>query len=107
MWALLVGGCAANMAHKKRFASEVIKRFETGIEGFSQNAATAQHDALSGELAKLAQCWQSYNAPELALATDDLFALYQRAFNRAAPAPAPLRRPPIVHDRPPPRLKAA
>ncbi|MCV4753279.1 type VI secretion system domain-containing protein, partial [Escherichia coli] len=29
------------------------------------------------------------NAPELALATDDLFALYQRAFNRAAPAPAP------------------
>ncbi|MCA2049475.1 type VI secretion system protein TssA [Escherichia coli] len=78
-----------NMAHKKRFASQVIKRFETGIEGFSQNAATAQCDALSGELAKLAQCWQSHNAPELALATDDLFALYQRAFNRAAPAPAP------------------
>ena len=78
-----------NMAHKKRFASQVIKRFETGIEGFSQNAGTAQRDALSGELAKLAQCWQSHNAPELALATDDLFALYQRAFNRAAPAPAP------------------
>ena len=78
-----------NMAHKKRFASQVIKRFETGIEVFSQNAATAQRDALSGELAKLAQCWQSHNAPELALATDDLFALYQRAFNRAAPAPVP------------------
>lgn len=78
-----------NMAHKKRFASQVIKRFETGIEGFSQNAATAQRDALSGELAKLAQCWQSHNAPELAQATDDLFALYQRAFNRAAPAPVP------------------
>ncbi|WP_225390851.1 type VI secretion system protein TssA [Escherichia coli] len=76
-----------NMAHKKRFASQVIKRFETGIEVFSQNAATAQRDALSGELAKLAQCWQSHNAPELAQATDDLFALYQRAFNRAAPAP--------------------
>ncbi len=28
-------------------------------------------------------------APELAQATDDLFALYQRAFNRAAPAPVP------------------
>ncbi|ELJ3397113.1 type VI secretion system protein TssA [Escherichia coli] len=42
-----------------------------------------------GELAKLAQCWQSHNAPELAQATDDLFALYQRAFNRAAPAPVP------------------
>lgn len=78
-----------NMAHKKRFASQVIKRFETGIEVFSQNAATAQRDALSGELAKLAQCWQSHNAPELAQATDDLFALYQRAFNRAAPAPVP------------------
>ncbi|EEU9149015.1 type VI secretion system protein TssA [Escherichia coli] len=78
-----------NMAHKKRFASQVIKRFETGIEGFSQNAATAQRDALLGELAKLAQCWQSHNAPELAQATDDLFALYQRAFNRAAPALAP------------------
>lgn len=31
----------------------------------------------------------SHITPELALATDDLFALYQRAFNRAAPAPAP------------------
>ncbi len=78
-----------NMAHKKRFASQVIKRFETGIEGFSQNAATAQRDALLGELAKLAQCWQSHNVPELAQATDDLFALYQRTFNRAAPAPVP------------------
>lgn len=78
-----------NMAHKKRFASQVIKRFETGIDAFSQNAATAQRDALLGELAKLAQCWQSHNAPEPAQATDDLFALYQRAFNRAAPAPAP------------------
>ncbi|EIJ9446421.1 type VI secretion system protein TssA [Escherichia coli] len=79
-----------NMAHKKRFASQIIKRFETGIEGFSKNAATAQRDALLGELAKLAQCWQSHNAPELAQATDDLFALYQRAFNRAAPAPVPV-----------------
>lgn len=39
-----------NMAHKKRFASQVIKRFETGIEGFSQNAATEQRDALSLQL---------------------------------------------------------
>ncbi|EIQ7172441.1 type VI secretion system domain-containing protein [Escherichia coli] len=62
-----------NMAHKKRFASQVIKRFETGIEVFSQNAATAQRDALSGELAKLAQCWQSHNAPELPQLTGLLF----------------------------------
>lgn len=78
-----------NMAHKKRFSGEVIKRFETGIESFSENAATTQRDALLGELAKLAQCWQSHNVPELAQATDDLFALYLRAFNRAAPAPCP------------------
>ncbi|EOQ56146.1 MULTISPECIES: type VI secretion system protein TssA [Escherichia] len=78
-----------NMAHKKRFARQVIKRFETGIEGFSQNAPTAQRDALLGELAKLAQCWQTHNAPELAQVTDDLFALYQRAFNRSKPASSP------------------
>lgn len=90
MWSITGRWLRRRIWHiKKRFASQVIKRFETGIEGFSQNAATAQRDALSGELAKLAQCWQSHNAPELALATDDLFALYQRAFNRAAPAPVP------------------
>ncbi|WP_412767236.1 type VI secretion system protein TssA [Citrobacter enshiensis] len=75
-----------NMAHKKRFASQVVKRFETGIAGFAEHAATAQQDALLGELAKLAQCWQAHNAPELAQATDDLFALYQRAFRDAVPA---------------------
>ena len=31
-----------NMAHKKRFASQVIKRFETGIEGFSQDVYKRQ-----------------------------------------------------------------
>lgn len=74
-----------NMAHKKRFAAQVIKRFEAGVTAFAENAATAQRDALLGELAKLAQCWQSHNVPELAQATDDLFALYQRAFNGTAP----------------------
>lgn len=96
-----------NMAHKKRFASQVIKRFETGIEVFSQNAATAQRDALSGELAKLAQCWQSHNAPEL----DRLLMIFLpctsvRLIVRHRLL-SPLRRPPVVHHRPPPRLKAA
>ncbi len=77
-----------NMAHKKRFASQVIKRFEAGITVFAKSAVTAQRDALLGELAKLAQCWQSHNVPELALATDDLFALYQRAFNGTSPVPS-------------------
>ncbi|MCZ7518543.1 type VI secretion system protein TssA [Escherichia albertii] len=77
-----------NMAHKKRFASQVIKRFEAGITVFAKSAVTAQRDALLGELAKLAQCWQSHNVPELAQATDDLFALYQRAFNGTSPVPS-------------------
>lgn len=74
-----------NLAHKKRFASQVIKRFEAGVTSFAESAATAQRDALLGELAKLAQCWQSLNAAELAQATDDLFVLYQRAFKGTAP----------------------
>lgn len=74
-----------NMAHKMRFAAQVIKRFEAGVTAFAENAATAQRDALLGELAKLAQCWQAHNAPELAKTTDDLFALFQRAFRDVAP----------------------
>lgn len=96
-----------NMAHKKRFASQVIKRFETGIEGFSQNAATAQRDALLGELAKLAQCWQSHNVPELAQATDDLLPCTSVRLIVRLLLRSPLRRPPVVHHKPPSRLKAA
>ncbi len=78
--------CAApqNMAHKKRFAAQVIKRFESAVQDFAGNAATIQRDALLGELAKLAQCWQAHNASELAKATDDLFSLFQRAFREVA-----------------------
>lgn len=70
---------------QKRFAAQVIKRFESAVQDFAGNAATIQRDALLGELAKLAQCWQAHNAPELAKATDDLFALFQRAFRDVAP----------------------
>lgn len=77
---------APRMAHKKRFAAQVIKRFETAIPGFAENATTTQRDALLGEMAKLAQSWQTQDAPDLAQATDDLFALCQRTFRDAAPA---------------------
>lgn len=77
-----------NIAHKRRFAAQVIKRFDTGVTGFAENAATVQRDNLPGELVKLAQCWQAQNEPELAQATDDLFSLYQRAFRDTASAPA-------------------
>lgn len=85
-----------NTTHKKRFALQVVKRFEAGIDGFAQSAETVQRDLLLGELAKLAQCWQQHNAPELAQAADDLFSLYQRALRNCTPAipvsasPAPL-----------------
>ena len=75
-----------NMAHKKRFATQVIKRLETGITGFTENTTATQRDSLSGELAKLAQYWQAQNTPELAQATDDLAALYRRAFHDSTPA---------------------
>ncbi|WMY74031.1 type VI secretion system protein TssA [Buttiauxella selenatireducens] len=77
-----------NMAHKKRFATQVVKRFEGGVSSFAESADTAQRDSLLGELAKLAQCWQVNNAPELAQVTDDLFALYPRAFRDIASAPS-------------------
>ena len=79
-----------NAAHKKRFALQVVKRFEAGSDGFAQNAGTAQRDLLLGELAKLAQGWQQHNAPELAQAADDIFTLYQRAFRDSAPAATPV-----------------
>lgn len=75
-----------NATHKKRFATQVIKRFEAGVQDFAGSASTMQRDTLLGELAKLAQCWQMHNAPELAQATDELFALFQWAFRDAAPA---------------------
>lgn len=80
--------CAApqNMTHKKRFAAQVIKRFEAGVTAFAQKAATAERDALSGDLAKLAQCWQTHNVPELAQATDDVATLFRRECRDIAPA---------------------
>jgi len=78
-----------NATHKKRFALQVVKRFEAGVDGFAQSAGTAQRDLLLGELAKLAQCWQQHNAPELAQTADDISTLYQRTFRDSAPAIAP------------------
>lgn len=76
-------------ANKKRFADQILKRFEPGMGGFAATSAPEQRDALLGELAKLAQCWQSCGMPELASATDDLFAQYQRTFRDSSPVAAP------------------
>lgn len=87
-----------NMAHKKRFAVQVIKRFESGIAGFAEKSDSAQRDALLGELAKLAQCWQAQDVPALAQETDVLFSLYQRAFRDAGTSPSAGSAPaPVTH----------
>lgn len=69
-----------NLTHKKRFAAQVLKRFEAGISNVAQQADSTQRNALAGELAHLAQLWHENNLPELASATDDLSAQYKRAF---------------------------
>lgn len=76
-------------ANKKRFADQILKRFEPGMGGFAATSTPEQRDALLGEMAKLAQCWQACGIPELASATDDLFAQYQRAFRDSSPVAAP------------------
>lgn len=79
-----------NAVHKQRFAAQVIKRFEAGVESFAENADTTQRDGLLAELAKLALRWQELNVPALAQAVDDLSSLYRRAFHSAQPMqPAP------------------
>ncbi|EBZ5771651.1 type VI secretion system protein TssA [Salmonella enterica subsp. enterica serovar Redlands] len=90
-----------NIAHKKRFAAQVIKRFEPGVDAFSQQASAVQRDLLLGELAKLALLWQDNNASELAQATDDIAALYQRTFRDNEPAATPVAAPSAATPVPP------
>ncbi|MBA3113644.1 type VI secretion system protein TssA [Salmonella enterica] len=76
-----------NATHKQRFAAQVIKRFEAGVENFAENADITQRESLLAELAKLAQRWQEHNVPVLAQAADSLSSQYRRAFRGAAPVP--------------------
>lgn len=74
-----------NAIHKQRLAAQVIRRFETGVESFADNADTTRRDSLLAELAKQAQLWQEHNVPAMAQAVDDLSSQYRRAFHEAAP----------------------
>lgn len=86
-----------NMTHKKRFATQVLKRFEPAASLFAQRSSPEQREQLLGEMARLAQLWQGHNAPELAQAADDVFALYQREFRSCESAHLPeLPTPPTV-----------
>ena len=86
------------MAHKNRFAQQVIKRFETAAVSFAHDADQAKRDAMLGELAHLAQLWKKTDNLLLAAAADELFSLYQRRLQEQAeearvrqdmPVPAP------------------
>lgn len=74
-----------NMAHKKRFAAQVLKRFEAGATGVAEHLLSPQREELLGALAKLAQCWQALGAAELAQAADDVSAHFRRGFQDSAP----------------------
>ncbi len=74
----------AEHGHKKTLCRPVIKRFESAVQDFAGNAATIQRDALLGELAKLAQCWQAHNASELARRQTIYFPCFS-AFRDVAP----------------------
>lgn len=73
-----------NAANKKRFALQILKRFETGISSFAASSPPVQHDALLGELARLALYWQEAGELELASASDELSVQYKRSFRESA-----------------------
>lgn len=90
------------MAHKNRFAQQVIKRFETAAVSFASDADQAQRDAMLGALADLAQLWKKLENLQLSGSADELRSLYQRRIQQQAtqarerqqmatqtPAPAP------------------
>lgn len=79
-----------NMTHKQRFAAQVVKRFESGVSSFAENANGNQRAALLEELAKLTQRWKSHNAPSLAQAVEALQTLFDRAFRDGETAPSAL-----------------
>lgn len=96
-----------NMAHKKRFASQVIKRFETGIEVFHRTPPQRSAMRCQGN-------WQNWRNAGSHITPRNWHRLLMiflpctsvRLIVRHRLL-SPLRRPPVVHHRPPPRLKAA
>ncbi len=66
-----------NPLHKRRFAQQILKRFDSASSGFSQRATDAQRADVQGLLAHLAQVWHS-GEPALAKEVDGLRASYAR-----------------------------
>lgn len=66
-----------NPLHKRRFAQQILKRFDSASSNFSQRANEAQRENIQGLLAHLAQVWHS-SEPGLATEVDRLRARYAR-----------------------------
>ncbi|CNH96958.1 ImpA domain-containing protein [Yersinia aldovae] len=66
-----------NPSHKRRFAQQILKRFDSASSSFSQRANDAQRESVQGLLAHLAQVWHS-SEPSLAKEVDGLRARYAR-----------------------------
>ena len=72
------------IAHKNRFAQQVIKRFETTAVSFADDADQAQREAMLEAFAHLARLWRKAENELLAEAADELFLLYQRRVQEQA-----------------------
>ncbi|VXC73599.1 Membrane protein [Enterobacterales bacterium 8AC] len=76
-----------NLLHKRRFAQQILKRFDSASSSFSQKASDAQRENMQGLLAHLAQVWHS-SEPALAKEVDGLRISYARKPERLVEAVA-------------------
>lgn len=70
-----------NPVHKRRFAEQIIKRFDSASPSFTQQASAEQRDTMQGLLAHLAQLWH-HSEPDLAKHVDSLRSHYARVPER-------------------------
>lgn len=70
-----------NALHKRRFAQQILKRFDAASGSFCQKATEAQRENVQGLLAHLAQVWHS-DEPVLAKDVDSLRICYARQPSR-------------------------
>lgn len=74
--------------HKRRFAQQILKRFESTSGSFNQQATVEQRESMQGLLAHLAQVWH-HDEPGLGKEIDGLRVRYART-PEGVTKPAPL-----------------
>ncbi|MFP2470602.1 type VI secretion system protein TssA [Pseudescherichia vulneris] len=80
-----VSAAPANAMHKRRFAQQILKRFDSASNSFSQNADVIQRNDARALLAHLAQVWLDHE-PVLAKDVDELCKRYVRLPERVVEA---------------------